>query len=98
MDAQKHEDDTRLKETELAVKREQAETGPHNAEIERYKAELDAANTVREIESRERIEAAKLELEREKMALDAEMERYKADKSVEAAKEQAKNQPPPERA
>lgn len=96
MEMAKHEDDTRIKEAELAIKQEATHNGPHNAEIERYKAELDAANTQREIESRERIEAAKLVLEREKMLLDAETKLAVADKQAEAAKEAAKLKPIPE--
>lgn len=93
LEAQKHEDDIRVREAELAIKREATEHGPHNAEIERYKAELDAANTREEILSRERIEAAKLELEREKMVLDAQTKMAIADKQAEAAKEAAKMKP-----
>lgn len=88
---QKQEHAERTAEAQLAIDREATHNGPHNAEIERYKAELDAANTREEIASRERIEAAKLDFEREKLMLELDVERYKADKQAEAAK--AKPQP-----
>lgn len=90
---QKQEHAERVAESQLAVDREATQTGPHNAEIERYKAELDSANRAEEIASTERIEAAKLAFEREKLVLELEMERYKADKSAEVAKEAAKHKP-----
>lgn len=89
---QKQEHQEKVDEAQLAIDREATHNGPHNAEIERYKAELDAQNRAEEIASRERIEAAKLAFEREKLMLELEVERYKADKSAEAAK--AKPQPP----
>lgn len=61
-----------LKAQELAIKERdsvhEATIGPHNADIERFKAEQEAENTRLEIASRERIEAAKLAFEREKLA------------------------------
>ena len=89
----KHEDEQVIKEAQLAIDREATQTGPHNAEIERYKAELDAQNRAEEIASTERIAAAQLVFEREKLLLELEMERYKADKSAETAKEAAKVAP-----
>lgn len=90
---QKQEHQERVDEAKLAIDREATHNGPHNAEIERYKAELDARNRAEEIASKERIEAAKLAFEREKLMLELEVERYKADKSAEAAKASASTAP-----
>lgn len=79
--------DAELRAIEIEVKRRAAETGPHNEDIEKYKADRDAEMRREQILSQERIAAAKLELEREKMLLDSADKRYAADKSAEAAKE-----------
>lgn len=59
------------KDRELAVKERDsirdATVGPHNAEIERFKAEQEAENTRLEIASRERIAQEQLAFEREKL-------------------------------
>lgn len=80
------EQDAELRAIEIEVKRRAAETGPHNEDIEKYKVDSETA-------SRERIEMMKLEFEREKLAVQVELEKYKADKQAEAAKEAAKMQP-----
>lgn len=82
------EQDAELRAIEIAIKRQAAETGPHNEDIEKYKVDQETA-------SRERIEMMKLEFEREKLAVQVELEKYKADKQAEAAKEAAKNAPTP---
>ena len=86
---QKQEHEEKVAEAQLAIDREATHNGPHNAEIERYKAELDAQNRAEEIASEERIAAARLAFEREKLLLELEMEKYKADKSAEVAEKAA---------
>ena len=93
--AQKQAHAERVAEAQLEIDREATHNGPHNAEIERYKAELDARNRAEEIASNERIAAEKLAFEREKLLLELEVERYKADKMAEAARASAS--PAPER-
>ena len=93
--AQKQAHAERVAEAQLEIDREATHNGPHNAEIERYKAELDAQNRAEEIASNERIAAEKLAFEREKLLLELEVERYKADKMAEAARASAS--PAPER-
>jgi hypothetical protein len=79
LEKQKAEQDAELRAIEIEVKRRQAETGPHNEDIEKYKVDQETA-------SRERIELAKLALAREKMLLESADRRYAADKQVEVAK------------
>lgn len=79
IEKQKADQDAELRAIEIEVKRRAAETGPHNEDIEKYKVDQETA-------SRERIEMMKLEFEREKLAVQMELERYKADKMAEAAK------------
>lgn len=73
--AKMHEDEQAAKEAELAVKREAAHNGPHNADIERYKVDKE------------------IQFKYDELAAKMEMERYKADRAAEAAKEAAKAAP-----
>ena len=82
---QKQEHEEKVAEAQLAIDREATHNGPHNAEIERYKAELDAQNRAEEIASKERIAAANIAFEREKLMLELEMDRYKADVTAQTA-------------
>lgn len=97
LEGKRLEAETALKHRELQMREEEAAAkiavGPHNAEIERYKADKEAELKALDIASREQMEREKLALEREKMLLDAETKRYAADKQAEAAKDAAKQAP-----
>jgi len=79
--------DLRMRELELRERDSIRDdtTGPFNADIERYKADMTAQNVRAQIDSNERIALAKLALEREKMGLDAGIARLKADTDLEVA-------------
>ena len=101
--SQKHADEMEFKMRELTMREEEAAgkltVGPHNAEIERYKADLDDDYRRMDIASRETLERERLALEREKMALahqkmvlDAEVSRYTADQQAATAQMNAEKQ------
>lgn len=86
--------DNAFRDRELALREREAEMellkGPHNAEIERYKADTTAAGKAEEIASREALERERLALEARKLEVEAELRRYEVDKQAEAAKKTAR--------
>jgi|GEM_PF-2868907 len=85
----KHQDEMEFKMRELTMREEEAAgkltVGPHNAKIERYKADLDDDYRRMDIASRETLERERLVLAREKMYLEAEVKRDAVTKQSEAA-------------
>jgi hypothetical protein len=78
--------DNALRQKEIEIKEGEHMHGLREAaDVSRYKADLDAEVKMEEIRSNQSIEAARLELEREKMLLDAEAKRYVADTQAATA-------------
>jgi len=82
--------DAAFRERELAIREadsiRDASTGPHNAEIERYKADLDAENKANALSVEAQVEAEKLVLEREKLAIELRIAELEAQAQVDAVR------------
>lgn len=86
--ARKQEAEERYRERELQIREadsiRDATTGPHNAEIERYKADQDHAAKLAQIESQERMERERLLVQLEIAKLNAGVKLDVADTQADA--------------
>ena len=81
--------DNQFRQKEIALDEEESvrklTEGPHNADIERYKADITRINAEAQIASSERLAAERNLLELRKIELDAEVRRYEAELQAQTA-------------